>query len=550
MAPGRPMRRKDAYGDRRAARVVGVTTSRRVARPAVLWGLVFGAGIASTMAAYRSSFPSAESRANVARTIEGNPAFEAIFGLTRDMGTVAGYTAYKIMFTLVIIGAIWGLLIATRVLRGEEDAGRWELLLAGQTTRRAATRQATFGLAVGLVALWVPTAVLTVVVGRTRDVGIGAGASVFFATAVITPVLMFMAIGVFVSQLAPTRRDANRMGALVLAVAYIVRMAADSDPSIGWLRWTSPLGWIEELHPLTGSRFVGFVPILVLSVVLVAASVYIAARRDAGAGALAGRDSSSPRTFLLGGQAGLTVRLTWPTIVAWLVGFAATGLAFGLVTQAAGQSLRGSPTLERVIARLGATGTGAVTYLGFVFVIAAGLVSIAVAGQISAVRNEEAGGHLDNLLVGPVSRRRWLGVRLAVGAGLVVLASLVTGVAAWIGATTQHAAVGFGDLLEAGLNVAPPAIFVLGVGALVYGVLPRAAIGVTYGLVAWSFLIETFAGITDSAHWLRETSPLLHITPAPAADPDWTAAAWLIGLGLLAAVIGVMAFARRDLQGA
>ena len=31
----------------------------------------------------------------------------------------------------MILAAIWGLLIATLLTRGEEDAGRWELLLSG-----------------------------------------------------------------------------------------------------------------------------------------------------------------------------------------------------------------------------------------------------------------------------------------------------------------------------------------------------------------------------------------------------------------------------------
>src|SRR5262249_9388783 len=158
-----------------------------------------------------------------------------------------------------------------------------------------------------------------------------------------------------------------------------------------------------------------------------------------------------PRTLLLNGQAGLTLRLTRPAVGAWLLVLGLTGLVFGLVTQAAGQSLQGSPTLERAIARLGANSAGAVTYLGFVFLIAAGLVAVAVAGQVSAMRNEEASGHLDNLLVRPVARWRWLGVRLGVGAALVVSASALTGMAAWVGATTQHAAVSFGDLLKAGL---------------------------------------------------------------------------------------------------
>jgi ABC-2 type transport system permease protein len=102
----------------------------------------------------------------------------------------------------------------------------------------------------------------------------------------------------------------------------------------------------------------------------------------------------------------------------------------------------------------------------------------------------------------------------------------------------------------AGLNVAPPAVFVLGIGALVYGLWPRAAVGVTYGLVVWSFLVETVASTVDVGQWLRDTSPMLHIRPALAAAPDWVAAAWLVGLGLLAAAAGVAAFSRRDLQGA
>ena len=529
--------------------MLALTTARRTARPAALWGSVFGATVAATMSSYRSTFPTPGARAALVQAIEGNPAFEALFGVTRRMDTVAGYTAYKTMFTLVILAAVWGLLTATRVLRGEEDAGRWELFLAGPTTRGQATTQVVGGLAVGLVVLFVPTAVFSVAAGKASTVGIGAGTTLYFSIAVISVAAMFMSIGVLMSELAGTRHDANLLGAGVIAASYLVRMAADSDPRIGWLRWASPLGWVEELRPLTGSRAVPFIPIVALVVVPTLIAVRIAARRDLGASAFRRHDRVAPRTFLLGGEAGLTVRLTRAAFVSWVLVLAATGLVFGLVTQAAGKSLRGSPTLERVIARLGAKGAGAETYLGFVFLMAAGLVMVAVGGQISALRAEETSGHLDNLLSLPVARWRWLVARLVAGLTLVVIASGLTGVAAWVGAATQHAAVGLGDLLEAGLNVAPPAVFLLGIGALAFGLWPRGAVMATYGLVVWSFLVETIAGVVKSSQWLRDTSPLLHITPAPAADPNWTAAAWLVGLGIAAAAVGMAAFSRRDLVG-
>lgn len=531
-------------------RVIARTSARRAVRPGALWGLVFGATIAASASTYVTSFPNAASRATLAQTVQGNVGFTALFGPIRRIDTVAGYTAYKSMYTVLILGAIWGLFIATKLLRGEEDTGRWDLLLSGPTTRARAAHQVAFGLGVGLVALWVPTALLTILGGAPSKVNIGVGTALFCATALVSSAAMFMAVGMVVSQLAATRHDANVIGAGVIAGSYLVRMVADSDPALEWLRWASPFGWIEELRPLTGSRPNAFVPIVVFTVVLVVVASRIAARRDAGSSALRSREGRKPRLLLLGGQAGLTIRLTRGGIIAWSTALAATGLCFGLVTQAAGNAAKGSETLERVIARLGARGGGAIAYLGYVFLIAAGIVAIAVAGQISAIRNEESAGHLDNLLVRSVPRWRWLAVRLAVGAALVVGTSVLTGFMAWVGAATQHSGVGLADLLEAGLNVAPPALFVLGIGALVFGLWPRAAIAVTYGVIVWSFLVETIAAIFDGNQWLKDTSPFLHIRPAPAVDPNWNSGMWLIGLGLVAGLIGVVAFMRRDLVGA
>jgi len=527
-----------------------VTTARRAARGGAFWGLVFGATIAASATSYASLFPTAASRATVAVSFEGNAAWAALFGPLRRLDTVAGYTVYKSGMTVIILGAIWGLLVATRVTRGEEDAGRWELFLSGRTTRARAAVQAAVGLGVGFAALWLPTFLLTAGAGSSAEVGIGAGASAFFVTSLLAAAAMFVAVGIFSGQLAATRRDANLIGAGVLAGSYLVRMAADSAPGLNWLRWASPLGWIEELQPLTGSRPYAFLPIAALVAVLVVVALRVAKGRGLGASAFASRDAPRPRTLLLGGQAGLTLRLTRPVVVAWIVALAITGLVFGLVAQAAGTALRGAQGIEEAIARLGGTAGGAASYLGFVFVVAAGLMAIAVAGQVAATRNEEAAGHLDNLFVRPVARWRWLAVRLGVGLGLSVVAGVVTGITAWVGAASQHADVGLGVLLGAGLNVVPPAVFVLGVGGLAFGLWPRGSIGVAYGLVVWSFVVETFAAAFDSNHWLRDTSPVLHIAPVPAADPNWGAAAWLVGLGLLAAVVGIARFTRRDLAGA
>jgi polyether ionophore transport system permease protein len=247
--------------------------------------VVFGVLIASSATSYVAAFPDAASRAELVSTLQGNRGFEALFGTIHGIDTVAGYTAYKTLYSMVILGAIWGLLISTRLLRGEEDAGRWELFLAGRTTRGQAAAQAAIGLGIGVVALWLPTAVIAAAAGGSARVGISVGASFYLAAAAVAAAAMFMAVGMFLSQLTANRHEANLIGAAVLAGAYLVRMVADSAPELGWLRWASPFGWIEQLRPLTGSDPLAFLPIVAWVLVLSVATVEVAARRDVGAGA-------------------------------------------------------------------------------------------------------------------------------------------------------------------------------------------------------------------------------------------------------------------------
>src|SRR5581483_11765249 len=108
------------------------------------------------------------------------------------------------------------------------------------------------------------------------------------------------------------------------------------------------------------------------------------------------------------------------------------------------------------------------------FLLVAALIGFAAAGQVGAARSEEADGHLDHLLARPLSRARWLAGRLGLAAVLLVVAGFVAGLFTWLGAASQHAGVGLGSTLAAGANAAAPAVFFVGLGALLLGVRPRA----------------------------------------------------------------------------
>ena len=166
------------------------------------------------------------------------------------------------------------------------------------------------------------------------------------------------------------------------------------------------------------------------------------------------------------------------------------------------------------------------------------------------MRTEEADGYLENLLVRPVSRTSWFAGRLGLSALLVLTAGLLAGIGAWAGAASQHSGVRFGSLVTAGLNVVPPGLFLLGLGALVLGGWPRRTSTVVYGYLAWSFLVEFAGGVVHTSHWLLDTSVFFHLVPAPAASPDWSSMAVITGLGILGAVLGGILLCRRDQKNA
>ena len=416
-APTEP--RVPARHRRRPSTVVARRTARAATRSGALWGYVFGAFVASTAWSYTSLYKTAQARDALAAAFGDNKATIALFGPAPELQTVGGFTVFKVSMTLTIVGAVWGLLLSSRLLRGEEDAGRWDLLLVGRTTPRGATAQALCGLGAGAAVLWALTATIISVAGLSSRIDIAAGPALFFALALVSPALMFAALGAVTSQLAPTRRRAASYAALVLGASYCLRMVGDASAGLHWLTWASPLGWVENLAPLTADDAGPFVPIVVFTAVLAVTAVVLAGRRDVGIGLLPDRAHAAPRLALLGGQLGLSLRLQRAMAVSWILTLAVVGLLFGAVAKDAGATLSNS-SVKEVFDKLGATGGGVQAYLGVAFLMMAVLIGFVAAGQIGAVRDEEVGGRLDQLLARPLSRTRWLVGRLGIGLALVV----------------------------------------------------------------------------------------------------------------------------------
>ena len=105
-------------------------------------------------------------------------------------------------------------------------------------------------------------------------------------------------------------------------------------------------------------------------------------------------------------------------------------------------------------------------------------------------------------------------------------------------------------LLGAGANCLPATMLFLGIAALAYAIAPRASGGISYGLVAVTFLWYLVGSLLDVPTWLVKLTPFAHIGFVPAQPFRATDAVVMVAIGLVAALAALELFRRRDLLAA
>jgi len=521
--------------------------AKRTLSGAILWGLLFGFVTFTSAYGFITAFTTQQARNGLIVSFGGNVGLKALLGLPHAINTIAGFTEWRALGVVMLIGAIWGMMLSTKLLRGDEEDGRLELLLAGETNMQNATAQALAGMGIGLILFFAIIASIVVSTGHLAKIQFATGPSLLLALTMTISAALFMAVGAVTSQIAGTKRQALTLAAGVFGISFMLRALADASNSQPWLRSISPLGWLEQLQPLTGIHPLWFIPLGITIMALVILSIFLAGKRDLGEGFL--KEKAAPRSHFsfLSSVWGLAFRLTEGSILGWTIVMAVISLLFGGVAKSAAQALLASQTVDSYLTKLNTNlSTGASTFLGLIFMIFSLLLMVMVAGSVSSLREEEASSHLDNLLVRSTSRSTWLASRLFSILIALTLTGTVIGLVTWSAIRTQNLDISLHTLLQAGINTAFPALFLLGIGTLIFGLLPRLASTLSYGYIAIAFLIQFVASALNVPNWVLDLSVLHHMALAPAVAPDWHANSIMALLALVMALIGGLCFNRRD----
>ncbi len=516
---------------------------RLLRNTAIAWTVALAGVGAGVVATFEGRLPTEAARA-AADALEGVPAFEALLGRFVRPGSLEGFVLSRWTGMFAIAVAVWGMLAATKLLRGAEEAGHTEPLRAGALSPRG-----LLGSAVAAMLTWF--AIFAGAVGATHGAaGMDAATSWALGGAMGLLAATFAAVGTLSSQVAATRRRATRLAGTALGAALAVRVLAAATTTPDWVWWATPFGWIGFLHEIDEARTMVFAAFAVLVVLLFAAAFGIA-HRDLHAGITGGTEPAATRARPVGGQAGLTARITGTAVAGWAVVLAAAAFVFTVLVDDfvaiwADMDVEAAAIYEQMGYVALDTHQGFIAIiLGFFFVVGVALFS---AAQTAAIREEEASWRIEHLLARPVGRVRWLVTRtLAAALGVVVL-GVAVGVVVWVATALGGTALAIGDALMAGVNLIPAALLFLGLGILVLGLTPRLTAPLTYGLVIAAYLLDFVGPLLELPDGLLDVSPFRHLSAVPAADLDITAALIMLGIGTLAALAGIAAFRHRDLE--
>ena len=504
----------------------------------VAWILAIVFLVVLTAASVKGLYPTAADLRQAARASEGNAAAIAFNGPAQGLDTVGGQVAFQIgAFGLVVVALMSSLMIG-RLTRGEEEAGRLELL-----------RSLPIGPEAPLTAAMLVVTAMDVVVGVLVTLalladGLALAGSVLFGASFALLGLLFAAVALVAAQVSDNTRVVYGIAGAVLGASFVLRAVGDiGDGTVSWL---SPIGWAQKTRPFAGDRWWPLILIVGTTGALVLVAVVLSRQRDLGAGLVAPRPGRRHAAPSLGRPVGLAVRLQRGSVIGWSVGVLLTGVAYGSIADSINDFVKDNKALTDIIAaRVGAS--LADSYLAMsIRILALAGAGFAIQSMLR-LRSEETALHAEQILATSVSRFRWAASHLmvALGGAVVMLAGAGLSVGVSDAAVTGDLGV-VARSLGAALAYTPALWLLVGLTVGLVGIAPRAA-PAAWGLLTICFVVAMFGQLLDLPMWVQDVSPFQHVPQLPAADLTVVPLVVLTALAAVFTAAGLVGLRRRDI---
>jgi len=485
------------------------------------------------------------------------------------INTPEGYITFRWMETgWPILLSIWPILAGARLVRGEEERGTMDVLLATSQARTRLLLEKVGALFLALLVIAVLFA-LGVVAG---EAALGGGhvdvvRALLAGLNLVLLAFFFGMVALLLSQLTTGRRAAAGWTSGLLILFVFLNMAG-RELNGAWVQYLSPVYYYNLNRPLLAGfpdqPLASLVP-LGLAVLCLVGSALLFARRDIGRSAIesrreaAGSRQQALRSLSRAEREVSTRSVSLQTLFAdgwgsfwWLLGIVALCALWQFLTPGLqrfiNQVVQQTPWLARYLFDT-PTNTNTAVLGTIVFAFVPALVVILALTLALKWPSDLENGRLELIFSTPQSRQRVLLERCGANALIVLLASVVTWLTLTIGAQLANLSINQGRLLAASFSMFPPALVAMG---LVYAVSGRLRYGAVLGIattyLVLSYLQESLEGNIQFPGWVMSLS-VFHLYGNPIFfGIDWTNFLGMTAVGLALLVISLLQFRYVDIE--
>jgi len=512
---------------------VGWRTHRRAT---LIWMVALIAMMVGSAGAVANLYTTPEQIHAYAQAVTAGDALVAINGRVEGIDSLGGIIADEFGFLAAFLLPLLGISLVAGATRGEEEAGRLELALAGRVARHVP-------ILAGLVVAGAAILVIAIAFALGLSAfGVPAARSVLYAASLGALAFTFAGLAALLAQATLHSRGVYMWGLLVLAVSYVLRGVGDVTDT--WVTWLSPLGWAEKAAPFGDMRWWTLLIPLAVGGLLATIAVLIAGRRDLGSALVRKGAGPARASTWLRSPLGLASAIHRPAFLGWLAGSLILTGMMGALAQQFIDAVAANPAIGEAMGVSSGRPMDAMVALTqlYVAIIATG----SVVQAIGSLRGEEIAGRLEVRLSGTLSRTRWLAAHgLVIVAGLIVIVAASSFTLAAGMAWSLGTAGDVGRILAAGAAYLPAELVLGSLALALFGLWPRAlpAVWAVVALVAFIALLGP--GLKLPA-WALDLSPMTWVGNPPLGTVE---ALPLVVLGVIAATLGgtaAMGFRRRD----
>ena len=521
--------------------------------PILCWGLGLGLLMLIEFAASTPAIMSAYAAVAPGLRFLGDPV---------AITTPEGYVTARLMEVfLPLILCIWPILVGARLVRGEEERGTMDVLLATPQPRVRVLLEKVSMLIIALLIIGVliglgmaaGEAALKIQVDLTRALLAALNASLlafFFAT-----------VALLISQFTQNRGAAAGWTSGLLILAFLLDATGRSVDGT-WVQYLSPFYYYNLNRPLIASF--GDTPLAALllgglALLFIIISLILFAQRDSGRAAFAFQRNQKDNNHLIErslrkARRNLSLRGIWVRALGtqswmafwWLLGIVLyTGwgvLLLPSIQQPFQKAFRETPILAKLFSD--ANFLGIVVFTFAPILVAAFALTLALNWAVDLEN-----GRLELLLGTPNTRQRMMLERFGAIFLLTLLAPVLTWLAILVGAQVANLTIDQNKVMAASLSLFPLALVIIG---LVYALAGRMRYAVVLGLlslyITGAYLLEFLKALFKLPGWVMDLS-IFHQYGNPIVDGmNWPAFLGMTGVALVLLLIGLVQFRISDVE--